>query len=586
MNKFELRTKLNFLAGEIPNKKYDIHISHVLIVILILIVLVGLYLAISGIIRSIKNHKLINQEVDALVKGKLMKNQKKARKKFLRKKGFGIRFKLIFSIILLTLFSGFFAYLCFSFFQAKTNNQSFSQILEEGSYLIPFIEITLFAIFLGIIWANICASLIISPIRRLSNHIRMISQTVNKETLEGKESLINSNDELGILGDTINEMTENLVKAAQEEHLLRDGKLVQQTFLPLSTDKWGNKQTTANFKNHDLEFVGYYESAFGVSGDYFDYKQLDERWCVVIKCDVSGHGIPSALLMIVVATLFRKHFETWKFENDGTDLTNLICIINDFIEELGIKGKFATIILSLIDTKTGDVYFCNAGDNVVHIYDSQEKKQKILTLQETPAAGPLPSSIIKTRGGFKMEKAHLNKNDIIFLCTDGIQESSRKFRDRKFNIIKCAEPGLKKGDIHKNHKVGLDHELMESKRMTAIIEAVLNKKLYVLEKYHNPIPDERLEFDFSKGNGTVQEAILALCSVEKVFRLYKTPNACAKDIVRVDKKIDLFLKKYFNRYDFYCSEHQEIGEESSYLYYTHLFEDEQLDDLTLVAVKI
>ena len=124
-------------------------------------------------------------------------------------------------------------------------------------------------------------------------------------------------------------MTRGLVKAAQDEHLLMDGKVVQQTFLPLHSDKNGNKQTTAELKDNLIECFGYYEGASGVSGDYFDYKKLDDRWYVIIKCDVSGHGVPAALLMTVVATLFRKHFENWSFKKNGTDLPALICTIND-----------------------------------------------------------------------------------------------------------------------------------------------------------------------------------------------------------------------------------------------------------------
>lgn len=458
--------------------------------------------------------------------------------------------------------------------------------IGQNKIMITAFFIALFAVIIGTICAIMLASIIVNPIRRLAKHVQMIGQTVDKEKLAGKEIEIKSKDEIGQLGDSVNEMTRSLVKAAQDEHLLMDGKVVQQTFLPLSTDERGAKQTTANIKEGALEFVGYYEGASGVSGDYFDYKKLDDRWHVVIKCDVSGHGVPAALLMTVVATLFRKHFETWSFNKNGTDLTKLVCTINDFIEGLGIKGKFATIILSLIDTKTGDVYLCNAGDNIVHIYDSREKKQKVLTLQETPAAGPLPTFMVEMKGGFKLEKTHLNKGDILFLYTDGIEEATRKFRDENFAVTKCAEPGLKEGDVHGNHKVGLDSEQMEPERVSAIIEAALNKQVYVLEKYHNPVPGERLEFDFSKCDGTVQDAILALCSVEKVFRFYKDPEVTAKDLVKVDKKIDTYLKKCFNRYDYYCSNQQEIGEESSYLYYTNLREDEQLDDLTLVAVRM
>lgn len=448
------------------------------------------------------------------------------------------------------------------------------------------LAVSLFSILIGMIGSWILASVIVSPIKRLASHVVMIGNTVNKEKLAGKEIVIKSRDEIGQLGDSVNEMTRDLVKAAQDEHLAMDGKVVQRAFLPLTPDNTGAKQTVAILNDKNFQCFGYYEGASEVSGDYFDYKKLDENHYVIIKCDASGHGVPAALIMTVVATLFRKFYESWSPKKAGGGLDDLVTQINDFIESLGIKGKFATLILALVNTATGDVSLCNAGDNIVHIYDSAAKKQRTLTLQETPAAGPLPTFMVQMKGGFKIEKTRLNKGDVLFLYTDGIEESTRKFRDKDFNVIKCDETVGVKDGVHANHKVGSESEQMENDRIQEIIEAVLNKKKYVLQKWHNPIADERLEFDFSDCSGTTEEVILALCAVEKVFRFYKPEDAGEKDTVRVDRRIDEFLKKRFNRYDYYCGTKAEDDGDGAYLHYVALREDEQLDDLTLVAAKI
>ncbi len=445
--------------------------------------------------------------------------------------------------------------------------------------------VALFAVIVGTIVSWILASVIVRPIKQLAAHVVMIGNTVNKEKLSGKEIVIKSRDEIGQLGDSVNEMTRDLVKAAFDEHLAMDGKVVQRAFLPLTPDEAGNKQTVAILNDPTFQCFGYYEGASEVSGDYFDYKKLDETHYVLIKCDASGHGVPAALIMTVVATLFRKFYEVWSPKKDAS-LDILVTQINDFIESLGIKGKFATLILALVDTRTGDVSLCNAGDNIVHIYDSVTHKEKTLTLQETPAAGPLPTFMVEMKGGFKIEKTHLNKGDVLFLYTDGIEESTRKFRDAACNVIKCEESADVKNGEHGNHKVGSESEQMEPIRIQEIIEAVLNRKKYVLKKYHNPISNESLEFDFTKCAGTTEETILALCSVEKVFRMYKAPDVTQKDTVRADKRIDAFLKTHFNRYDFYCGSQDKELEEPAYVYYSNLREDEQLDDLTLVAARI
>ena len=267
--------------------------------------------------------------------------------------------------------------------------------------------------------------------------------------------------------------------------------------------------------------------------------------------------------------------------NQGTRLNELISQINDFIESLGLRGKFAAIILCLVDTQTGDVYMCNAGDNIVHIYDRDIHSVKTLTLPAAPAAGPMPSFMVDMKGGFKIEKTKLKKGDILFLYTDGIEESTRICRDAHFNPIQSV-----KKDADGNEKLETENELLESDRILQIIQAVMNKSTFELKKDRNPVNSEKLVFDFSNCTGTLEEVITALISVEKVFRLYKPAELTKENTVRVDKKIDTFLKQHFNQYSAYCSLQDKDLENSTYVYYTNLMEDEQLDDLTLVAVRL
>jgi serine phosphatase RsbU (regulator of sigma subunit) len=466
----------------------------------------------------------------------------------------------------------------------STENLIHSVDAARTTIMLTGLLVALVAVGIGILGSLVVASIIVRPIRRLAAHVAMIGQTRNKEKLAGRDIEIKSHDEIGRLGETVNEMMHGLVKAALDEHLLMDGKVVQQTFLPLQTDAAGNKLSTAVLEDPSVQFFGYYEGASGVSGDYFDYKKLDERWYGIIKCDASGHGVPAALIMTVVATLFRRYFESWSWKTHGASLDRLVTQINDFIESLGLKGKFATIMLCLLDTKSGEVYLCNAGDNIIHYYDAAEKKQKTVTLAETPAAGPLPSFMVEMKGGFKVEKLMLKPGDVLFLYTDGIEESTRKFRNTASDVYKCAEPGLLPGAVHGNHRVGDESEQLETVRVNAVIEAVFARGIYCLEKYHNPDAEEKFEFDFSSCTGTVEDAVLALACVEKVFRLYRDNSVVVTDIVRVDRTIDSFLKKHFRQYEVYCSSAVDSGDQTSVLY-TNVKEDEQLDDLTLVAVK-
>ncbi|GHV81829.1 hypothetical protein AGMMS49991_03870 [Spirochaetia bacterium] len=436
---------------------------------------------------------------------------------------------------------------------------------------------------IGSIGVFIFSTLMIRPIKKLVSHVELIRDTEDKSKLKGVDIIIRSHDELAVLGDTINEMTHGLVKAAQASNDLTIGKEVQKKFIPLETDKDGNKLTSGFKDTANAQFFGYYEGAKGVSGDYFDYLDLDGRYFAVIKCDVAGKGIPAALIMIQVATMFLNYFKGWKPTANGMHIEKVVYQINDFIEALGFEGRFAAFTLCIFDSQTGLLRFCNAGDNIVHWYDASEGKMKRMTLHQTPATGVLPNVMVESKGGYMVQTVTIDPGDVLFLYTDGIEESKRKFRDARFNESLCTE-----GDAdtsHENHMVGQGEEELGTGRVEAIINAVMNKQIYSINKYHNPEGEITLQFDFTACTGQVEEAIMALVSVEKMFRLYKNPAAGEDARVLVDRKVDEFLKVHFLQYGRYCVQTREYLENNSYLYYTHVVEDPQYDDLTIMGIK-
>jgi serine phosphatase RsbU (regulator of sigma subunit) len=467
---------------------------------------------------------------------------------------------------------------------------SIESILEEiaqaqRAILQVISLVALFALTIGTIGALVFSSLIIQPIRKMVGYVELIRDTEDKSKLEGVDIAITSRDELAVLGSTINDMTHGLVKAAQAASDLTIGKEVQKKFIPLELDREGNKLTSGFKDTKNAQFFGYYEGAKGVSGDYFDYQDLDGRYFALIKCDVAGKGIPAALIMIQVATMFLNYFKQWKPTAKGIHIEELVYQINDFIEALGFKGRFAAFTLALFDSQTGLIRFCNAGDNIVHWYDTSDGMMKTLTLRETPATGVLPNFLVESKGGYSVQTVNIDHGDILFLYTDGIEEAKRKFRDPSFREILCTEGGAPNDTPHGNHSVGQGDEEMSPQRVEAIINAVMNKQIYSLYKYHNPEGEAELQFDFSSCEDKVEEAIMAMVSVEKMFRLYKTPTSDENSQVLVDKKVDEFLKTHFVQYRNYCSETREYSENNMYMYYTHVKEDPQYDDLTIIGIK-
>jgi hypothetical protein len=443
--------------------------------------------------------------------------------------------------------------------------------------------VALAALLIGVIGAFILSNLIVRPIRKLVRHIEVIRDTEDKAKLAGVEIEIPSKDEIAVLGNTINDMTHGLVKAAQAASDLSVGKEIQKKFIPLDLDNQGNKQTSGFKKTSNLNFFGYYEGAKGVSGDYFDYRDLDGRYYAIIKCDVAGKGIPAALIMIQVATMFLNYFKQWKPNAKGMKIEEVVYQINEFIETLAFKGRFAAFSLCLFDSETGIARFCNAGDNIVHLYDASEGKLKVITLPTTPATGVLPNFMIESTGGYNVQTVNVDSGDILLLFTDGIEESKRRFRNSEFKEILCTEGPV--DTPHGNHLCGQADEEMTPERVRDIINAVMAGEVYTLTKYHNPEGEVELQFDFSTCEGRVEDVIMAMVSVEKMFRCYKPANANEEHRVLVDKKVDEFLKDHFLQYRRYCAHTREYPDNPAYMYYTHVMEDEQYDDLTILGIK-
>jgi len=459
-------------------------------------------------------------------------------------------------------------------------------ISSRNTLIIQTGIIALIAVVLGILGAIVLASIIVTPIKKLAVGVAKIRDTEDKEKLKSHRIDVKSGDEIGTLADTVNQMTQGLVKAAIANKDLTVGKEIQKMFIPLNKDETGKKISTGGLSDDTVEIFGYYEGAKGVSGDYFDFSKLDKDNYAIIKCDVAGKGVPASLIMVEVATIFSTFFKSWSSKNPAKSATELVYLINDMLEERGFKGRFAALTVCILNSRIGNGYFCNAGDNVLHIYENAKRKMTQLVLPEAPAAGVFPSMLVETQAGFKTVLKKMESGDILFLFTDGLEEAKRHFRDEKFNITVCSEPNLKEGELHGNtHAVGSDNEEYGIPRIHEIINAVLSRRKYSLYKYHNPIHDETLTFDFTNCKGNINEAVLALIAIERVFRIYPDPKAGETERIFIDRGIGEFLEEHFEQYSDYFSHRIETDEKGQYVGFSHLKEDEQYDDLTILAVR-
>jgi serine phosphatase RsbU (regulator of sigma subunit) len=471
--------------------------------------------------------------------------------------------------------------------------------------------IAILAIAAGIAGAVLLASIAVNPVRRL---VKTVSELQNKvdyvRTSDAREEDSKTShagrtrDELATLTDTVDGMTRNLVAAAIAERQMLLGRAIQKQFLPLEHGSDKKKGSTGGLKNPAVELYAYYEGAATVSGDYFDWQQLDDRYLAVIKCDVSGHGVEAAFIMVEVATLFLKWSREWKSRlavaagtgrvaelakayQDLLKLDSLAYTINDMIEERGFGGKFAALIVCLYDVRTGAVAACNAGDNKLYAWDADQANVVTRTINpESPAAGAFPSMLVEGKSGFPTLRHQLDRDDVLVLFTDGFEESERHFRDASGGRIVCTDDSHtdKDHDPLSTHKKGDHGEEMSVPRVLEIFNAYFRRGTYRLVRNHLVDPEE-LAFDFSTCTGTLEEAVLALVAVERVFRTYRDPSTGPEDSISLEVQVNDFLEKHFLQYRAYFPEKTRGERTGDLVKINGIKEDIQKDDLTVVLLR-
>ncbi len=443
--------------------------------------------------------------------------------------------------------------------------------------------IAMIAVGIGILGALLLATIIVIPIRRLVSGIEVIRDTEDKSELASHVIDTQTRDELFILAEVINQMTQGLVKASEAAKMLTVGKEVQKMFIPLDRAADGSKGTTGRTDTPGAEFFGYYEGAKGVSGDYFDYEKIDDEHYAIIKCDVAGKGVPAALIMVEVATIFLNHFRNWSAKNVNSTLPELVGTINDLLEERGFKGRFAALTVAIMNTNTGICRVCHAGDNIMHVFSAAEGKMNVTTMPEKPAAGVFPTMMVP--GGFVQVPLKLTTGDILLMFTDGLEEAKRIVRNSSFEPVVVSQEQVDRNDYDATMLGQPANEELGPERIDAIADAIQRRDSFRLTKKLNPLGDEDLDFDFSSIEPTVENTVMGLISVEKIFRIYPDPRATGDDRIVVDKRVDKFLKSCFKQYERYFHSRVESVENGEYITFSGLREDEQYDDLTIVGIR-
>lgn len=189
---------------------------------------------------------------------------------------------------------------------------------------------------------------------------------------------------------------EALEKQKMEEEL-NVARQIQMQLLPQS-DPVGPGYTFSSFAQPSRQ----------VGGDYFDYFERPNGKLGMVIADVSGKGVPAALLVSQLQAILRSELRTDK------SLPDIISAVNQIVTESTSSEKFATMFYADLDRVTGELTYVNAGHNYPIVIRADGTSECLVT------GGLVLGVIPGTR--FQYGVMRLGPEDVLVLYTDGLSE--------------------------------------------------------------------------------------------------------------------------------------------------------------------
>jgi sigma-B regulation protein RsbU (phosphoserine phosphatase) len=255
---------------------------------------------------------------------------------------------------------------------------------------------------LTLILAHFLTRSIVEPVHRLQKAMNRVAQgdLATRATL-------NDNNELGLLGDHFNRMTAGLRERYELRRTIALAREVQQTLLP---------QTSPRIPGLEIAGKSIYCDATG--GDYWDYLLPEAGGSGAIGItvgDVSGHGLPAALLMASVRASLRQRVAL------GGDIAAMVGDVNrQFSRDAEDSGNFMTFFYLSIDRGNECLEWVRAGHDPALLYDPLGDG-----FEELKGEGMALGVDAETR--YSASQRHgLRQGEVILLGTDGIWEARRR----------------------------------------------------------------------------------------------------------------------------------------------------------------
>ena len=164
-----------------------------------------------------------------------------------------------------------------------------------------------------------------------------------------------------------------------------------------------------------------------VGGDFYDFLQLSSGEWVGVLADVSGKGMPAALLSSMVLGALSMEFRS------GAQPQDVLSRVNLLLCEKSLPFQFVTLFLFLL-SPSGSGQFISAGHNPAYLFRSATRKVEEL-VSDAYFLGMFDFASYQSR------TLHLNSGDVLVVYSDGLTDAQNQQgemfgEERLLNIIR------------------------------------------------------------------------------------------------------------------------------------------------------
>ncbi|MCB1192866.1 MAG: cache domain-containing protein [Leptospiraceae bacterium] len=255
------------------------------------------------------------------------------------------------------------------------------------------------------------------------DEIGVLAENFNQMSHKLKESF----EQIQAQNLTIREYNENLERKVQErtlelnkaneellqknEEMTRDlnmARRIQLSIIPSEKDYPQMKELSLGSQYNSMDSVG---------GDIYDIIPINDHTYGFLMADVSGHGVPAALITAMVKVSFNSN------SIQGLTTGEICSRVNKEIFKLiGDLDYYLTAYYGILDFKTGEFTYTNAGHHAAILYRKKTKQ-----IEHLDTVGFMIG--ILEESNYETLSVKLEPGDKILLLTDGIPEARNRQKE-------------------------------------------------------------------------------------------------------------------------------------------------------------